>query len=352
MIAFITLEGFRARLEERENPLLEGRAFAIVTTERGGSVLALSEAALAAGLRPGMRWAEALGRCPGLARVVARPGLYAGHSTRLMTALTEISPALEAFDEATAYLDLTDCQAYYRHDPERIAALIRATVDAASGLPCRIGLGGDKTSARWAARQAGGARHGIIRPDAAAQALAPHPVVEVAGIGPAMEAVLAAHGVRLCGDMHKLSIHLLARHFGNHGRRIWLMAQGRDPSPVLSAPGDDPRFRQHRRLPPGTRDLLVLQTVYLQLADRLASGLRREGLQAAEFRIGLRGPEGWREERVRLDRPCADMRALLPLCARFLRRQWFGEEVGALRLCACLEPEAVLQPDIFMRAAG
>lgn len=346
MVAFVTVDKFRVQLEERENPLLEGRAFAIVTTEKGGTVLAASDAALTAGLRPGMRWAEALVRCPTLARVVARPGRYAEQSGRLMGALEEISPTLEVFDEAAAFIDLTDCQAYYRHDPERIARLIHATVARASNLPCQIGLGGDKTSARWAARQAEAGKYTIIRPEGAAAALAPHPVVEVLGIGPGMSAVLAQHGVRLCGDMQKLSIHLLARQFGNHGRRVWLMAQGRDPAPVLVARVDALRFQHQRRLPPGTRDLLVLQTVYLQLAERLAADLRREGTLAGEFRIGLHGPEGWREELV-LTRPCADMRSLLPLCARFLRRHWFGEEVGALRLSACLGPEAIRQPDIF-----
>ena len=49
---------------------------------------------------------------------------------------------------------------------------------------------------------------------------------------------LEKRGVTHCGDMEKLPVSELGRRFGNIGRRIWFMAQGLDPEPVITEVAD------------------------------------------------------------------------------------------------------------------
>lgn len=349
MIAAVSVDHLAAAVEQQDNALLRGRPVGLVGGARATRLQGVSAEASAAGVTPGMRWDDAEARCPGLARVVARPERYATVTGLLATGLSGVAPAVETFAPDLLLLDLTDCQAYYRHDPARIATLLRQAARDTAGLDCRIGISGDRTTACQAGRLAGPGGTGIVPPAAAAGFLAPLPVREVLGGSSGVADFLARHGIERCGDMKRVPIHVPARRFGNLGRRLWLMAQGLDPAPVLPprVAADEPL--QERRLAAATRDLLVLQTAFFDLAGKLAGHLRREGLRRRRFRLGLCAPEGWREEEVTCDLDTDDLRAIAPLCARFLRQHWYGEPVTALRVQAAPAEAVARQADIFLR---
>jgi DNA polymerase-4 len=347
MIAFVVVEHFPVAVEELDNPLLHGRPVGVVSGEQGRVLVAASAAARARDLEAGMDWSAAKARCPELARVVARPARHAELSRRMMAALAEaVTPEIEVFAPGAAFLDLTRCQAYYRHDVERIATLIRDTVRQASGLACAVGLSGDKTTARWAAgQQAEGMR--VVAPDTAEAQFAPLPLHELCGLAPAVTEFFAGYGVQRCGDMKKIPASVPARRFGNLGRRLWLMAQGRDPAPVETATGVETLLALGKLLPPHTADAAQLQQAFLQLAEKTAQRLRHDQLALRDFRVELRAPEGWRREWLQADAPTDDARAIFALCRRFLRRHWFGESVPQIRL-ACGKPGPVAsQAEIF-----
>lgn len=349
MIAFIDGGSFGLAVEQLDNPLLRQRALVLLHSASLPLVVELSAEALAAGLRPGMAWGEALAACPGLARVVARPARYAEHSQRLLENLAGISPDLEPFAPGEAFLDLTQCQSYYRHDPLRIGRLLQAAIGAAGGPACAIGIASDKTSARWAARQSGPGGIEVIPPGLAAARLAPLTLAELCGAGPGVTDFLADHGVHCCGDMARIPIGLPARRFGNHGRRLWLMAQGLDPCPVRPRVADGSGLPGLvRTLPPACADADQLLAALRQLADKLRLRLQREGRSCQEFRIGLRAPEGWRHDSLRLD-DAAESASLVPQLRRFLRRHWFGEVVRQVHLQALPEQAEAGQADFFPR---
>ncbi len=58
------------------------------------------------------------------------------------------------------------------------------------------------------------------------------PVDQLCGIGKGIKRFLNSHGVYKCGDMKNIPISVLGKHFGHPGRRIWLMAQGKDPEQI------------------------------------------------------------------------------------------------------------------------
>lgn len=348
MIAFVQVENFGLAVEGRENPGLAGRPVALLHSEAQPRLVEVSPEAAALGLRPGMAWQEANATCPGLGRLAARPAHYAALSARLWDALADISPDLEPLASGAAYLDLTACQAYYRHDPWRVAGLIQEAL-AAAGMPgATVAIAGDKTTARLAARTGAPGALLVVTPAAAGALLAPLPVALLCGEAPLLAEFFAAHGVSRCGEVQRLPAAVLAQRFGNHGRRLWLMAQGLDPDPVRPRREEPRGPLLGRLLPPGACTEAALLDAFRALSGKLGQRLAREGWQARELRIGLRAPEGWRREWTTLAPP-PDGEMFTP-CRRFLRRHWFGEEVHQVELLPAPERTAFRQEDIFRRA--
>lgn len=351
MIALVDMDAFFASVEQQDNPRLRGLPVGVVNGDSGSTLVAVSYEARAQGIRMGMRWAEARERCPPCVRIVARPARYAEVSGRIMQALTDISPDIEVFSVDEAFLDLTSCQSYYRHQPEVIARLIQARVREASGLSCSVGISGDRTTAKWAAglHKPGGIE--VVPPAEAEARLAPLPLTELCGIGPGIAGFFAEYGVHTCGDMKKIPISVPARRFGNLGRRLWLMAQGKDPAPVETGHAAPQSFSHAKVLPPATRNPAVLQSYYLHLAEKMATRLRQAGLAVRDFHIGLRAPEGWRQAWLQCEQPTDDGLAIFQLCKRFLRQHWFGEPIQQIHLHGSMPRPAGAQPDFFAAAS-
>lgn len=354
MVACVQVEDFGLAVEHLDNPLLSGRAVALLHSPAQPLVMEVSPAARSAGVAPGMEWTGAVAACPELARVMARPERYSEMALRLANGLAAISPDIEPCLPGTVYIDLTHCQSYYRHDPARIAALLHASVREAGSPAAGVGISGDRTTAGTAARQAGPGGSLVVFPEAAASHLGPLTLEELCGAGPLVTAFLAEHGVHRCGDMARIPYGLLVQRFGNHGRRLWLMAQGRDPSPVRPRGGSSPADRGNvgllRTLPPACRDEDSLHAALLQLAQKLLARLAREGWTGQELRVGLRAPEGWRRDRLTLPGG-QEAAALAPALRRFLRRHWYGEEVRQLHLEGMVPAVGGHQADFFRPAS-
>lgn len=349
MVALVDMDAFFASIEQQDNPDLQGKPVGVVNGEQGSTIIAASYEARAFGIHTGTVWAEARQHCQDCVRVVARPARYSEVSFRIMEALREVSPEMEVFSVDEAFLDLTSCQSYYRYQPEVIGRLIMDTVRKASGLSCSVGISGDKTTAKWAAKQCKPAGLTIVQPDEAETRLSALPLTELCGIGPGVAAFFAQYGVVRCGDMKKIPISIPAQRFGNLGRRLWLMAQARDPAPVDTRLSE-PRSLSHGKiLPPRTGDITVIQGYFMHMAEKLAIRLRRHGYSVQEFHIGIRCPEGWRQAWLRSEQGTSDGREIFRLCKRFLKQYWFGEMVQQIRIHAASPAQAGSQPDFFAR---
>src|SRR5262249_52372343 len=146
-------------------------------------------------------------------------------------ALEVLTPDLEVFSVDEAFLDVTHCQQLFG-TPVHIAKMARQLIHNVSGLPCSIGVSGDKTTAKFAAKLKKPNGFLIIPPWEAEARLANVPVTELCGIASGIGRFLRQYGVIYCGDMANLPISILAKRFGNIGRRIWYMCRGQDPDPV------------------------------------------------------------------------------------------------------------------------
>jgi DNA polymerase-4 len=212
---------------------------------------------------------------------------------------------------------------------------------------CSAGVSGDKTTAKFAAKLEKPDGLTVIPPWEAAERLRDVPVTELCGIAEGIGRFLDGYGVRTCGEMKRLPISVLARRFGNPGRRIWYMCQGEDPE-KLQRDVPAPKSLGHGKVvPPGTRDRQQLFTYLLHMSAKVGARLRRHRLQATTFFIGLRTPAGWAGARLRCALPTDDGREITALCRNVLDEYWGGEGVYQVQVTALDPVDTGSQLELF-----
>jgi len=335
-IALVDMNAFFASIEQLDHHEWRGRPVAITNGLQGSCIITCSYEARAYGIKTGMRLRQARQLCPELIQCPAHPQRYAEISTAIMVALQDITPDIEIFSVDEAFLDVTRCQRLLG-TPAHIAQLTKQRVFEASGILCSVGISGDKTTAKFAAKLHKPDGLTVIPPWEAEERLRDVPVTELCGIARGIGRFLAEYGAHSCGDVKKLPISVLARRFGNPGRRIWYMCQGQDPA-ALQPEVPAPKSIGHGKvMPPDSRDREVLLTYLLHMSEKVGTRLRRHRLQARSFAIGLRTADGWLGDKPRCALPTDDGRQIMALCRRVLHQHWQGQGIHQVQVTA-LDP--------------
>ena len=345
-IALIDMNAFFASVEQRDFPSLLGQPVAVTNGLRGSCIITSSYEARAQGIRTGMRLNEAHRLCPGLIQRPARPEVYAGISTRIMQAIHNVCPDVEVFSVDEAFIDITPCQQLYG-SPEATGHLLKQAVYRASGLLCSIGISGDKTTAKYAAKLNKPDGFTVILPWEAKQRLQHVPVTELCGIGKKIGEFLDGYGVRYCGDMEKLPISVLARRFGNPGRRIWYMCQGEDPDPLHTDVAAPKSIGHGKVMAPNTLSRQVILTYLQHMCSKVGVRLRRHDFEAHTFWFGLRTERDWLGEKIHLPSFSSDHRDIYQYCQQKLNHIWQGEGIWQIQITALDPRPAALQMDMF-----
>ncbi len=339
-IILVDMNAFFASIEQKDFPALRGQPVAVTNGDQGSCIITCSYEARAYGIKTGMRLRDAKERCRHLIQRPARHWRYVEISKKIMRALYDITPDIEIFSVDEAFLDVTHCQKLLGN-PEKIGRLTQQKVYNACGLPCSVGVSGDKTTAKYAAESKKPNGFTVIPPWEAKERLASVPVTELCGIGKGVGYFLALHGVYTCGDIEKIPISILAKRFGNLGRKIWYMCQGADPDPVRITSADAKSMGHGKVMPPYTKDPEIIRVYFQKMSEKLAERLRHNHMKAQKFFIGLYGYEqGWFADKVSLVLPTNDGHMIYRLCLQVMESCWHGEPVARVQVTA-------LQPNLY-----
>ena len=346
VIVLLDMNAFFASVEQLDHPEWRDRPVGVTNGLQGTCIITCSYEARALGICTGMRVKHARQLCRDFIQVPARPVRYAGVSTAIMRALHDISPDVEVFSVDEAFLDITRCQRLLG-TPQRIGQMIKQKVFEASQLKCSVGVSGDKTTAKYAAKLHKPDGMTVIAPWDAAARLHEVPVTELCGIGKGIGTFLANYGVHHCGDMQRLPISVLAQRFGNPGRRIWYMCQGQDPDKLQMQVPPPKSIGHGKVMPPNTTDRSVLLMYLKHMAEKVAARLRKHALQATQFSIGLLANFGWLGNKYR-STATNDGKTITQLCSRMLKECWHGEGISQVQITALDPIPANLQLDLFL----
>ncbi len=331
-VIFIDMDAFFASVEQNSRPELRGKPIGITNGLTGTCFITCSYEARRYGIKTGMRLKEARSLCPHVQQIPARAELYAEVSTRIMSALQSVTPDIEIFSVDEAFLDVTHCQGIYKN-PMHAAELAKQIVEKAGGVTCSIGISGDKTTAKYAAKTKKPGGLISVPPWKARDFLQDVPVTELCGIARGIGEFLNDRKIYVCGDMIKLPIGELAGRFGNLGRRIWYMAQGLDPEPIKQTIAAPKSIGHGKIMPPNTRSPNVLKTYLHHMSEKVAARLRKHAFEAQCFFVGFRTSHKWLADKFRVEEPTDDGREIRMVAEKILG-VWKGEGVFQVQITA------------------
>jgi DNA polymerase IV len=281
------LDAFYASVEVLDDPSLRGRPV-IVGGRRGerGVVSAASYEARRFGVHSAMPLRTAARRCPDGVFLPGRPERYRELSEQVMGILASTTPLVEPISLDEAFLDVTASAAAFGDGPT-IAAEIKRRVLDETGLVVSVGVATNKLCAKVASDLRKPDALVVVPPGEEAAFLAPLPIRRLWGVGPRAQEALAEYGVTTIGQLAALSDETLLRRFGRHGPELAARARGLDRSPVQ--PIHVPKSIGHEHtFGTDSTDPRRLEATLLDLAESVASRLRRHDLAAGAVQLKLR----------------------------------------------------------------
>jgi DNA polymerase-4 len=298
-IVHLDLDAFFCAVEEQRDPALIGRAFAVGgQPDERGVVSTCSYAARRFGVRSAMPMSRAVRLCPGLLIVSPRFKAYREASREVMRRLRARTELVEQISIDEAFLDVTALDV----SGEAFARALQAEIRDELGLPCSLGVAGNKLVAKIAtdtgkaAARAAEQRDGppnavlVVPPGHEAEFLDPLPAEALWGVGPKTAARLAELGMRTIGDIARWPADDLARRFGKHGVELARRARGIDTRPVVTS-HPVKSVSQEVTFARDVRDGERLRQTLTTQAERVGRSLRREGLAGTTVKLKLRWPD-------------------------------------------------------------
>lgn len=290
VIAHVDMDAFFTAVEVRDDPALRGRPVIVGADPRNGAgrgvVAAASYEARRYGVHSAMPISQAFRLCPRGVFLPGRMRRYSEVSDQVMAVLAGFTPLVEQVSVDEAFLDLSGCRRLWGDDREA-GTRIKAAVRQCTGLTASVGIGPNKLVAKIASdlRKPDGL---VVVADGEARAfLAPLPIRRLWGVGPATEAALSQLGVREIGQLAALDPAALAARFGESGRWLHRCAVGEDDDAVTDGRGEK-SLGAELTFERDTADREQVVRTLLELCDRVAARLRRQGLRGRTVTLKLR----------------------------------------------------------------
>ena len=293
-ILHIDLDAFFCAVEERLNPELKGKAFAVGgTPEERGVVTSCSYAARRFGIKSAMPMIRAIRIYPELMVVHSHFEEYSKASQQVMEILRNLTPLFEQVSIDEAFLDITDLPESARH----IAEDLQVKIFHELSLPCSIGIATNKLIAKIATNIGKTRNRRMTAPMAILEVLpgeeekflAPLPIDEMWGIGPKTALQIKKLGIYNIGDITKISEEKLVKGLGKYGYILAQHARGIDDRPVaeedeIKSISSETTFHED------VSDEKELINTLLILSVKIGYRLRKKGLSGFTVRIKIRWP--------------------------------------------------------------
>ena len=313
------MDAFFASVEQLDNPDLRGKPVLVGAASRRGVVTAASYEARPTGVRSAMSMVEALRRCPEAIVVPPRRARYSELSGKVFEVFRRYTPLVEGLSVDEAFLDVTGSRALFGDGPE-IARRIKQDVLSEIGLTGSAGVATNKFVAKIASDLEKPDGLTVVRPDGAAEFLAPLPLERMWRVGPKARAKLHAAGMRTIGDLAHADAHTLGQLLGSWGPIARELARGLDERPVVvgrppRSLGSETTFEYDLTTTDALLKPILRQS--MQVADRLVD----KGLWAQVVTLKIKyGDHRIRTRQARLSREVADTDAIFETARDLLGR--------------------------------
>ncbi len=225
MVGCLLVRAFPLACELADNTGLVGPPAAVVAD---GVVEAASPAAEASRVHPGQTAREAIGRCPTLAVLEARPARYKAVWEDVLQAVEQVVFTFEPIEQGVVYVAIDELLPIHGSMDAAIAQVLGCAPPA---LEPRVGVAGTRFGAMLAARRAGANGGEVIPPQELTAFLAAQPVWTLP-LSADMHRRLKVLGLETLGELAALPRSAMAAQFGPEGALAWRLAHGGDREPL------------------------------------------------------------------------------------------------------------------------
>ena len=350
------LNSFYASVELLSHPELRHRPVAVCgdPASRHGIILAKNEPAKAFQVKTAETIWQAKRKCPDLTLLPAHHGLYRDFSCKVNSLSQEYTDLVEPFGIDESWLDVTGTLHLFGGDGAVLADRLRDEVRGRFGLTISVGVSFNKVFAKLGSDYKKPDATTVITRDNFQKIVWPLPVTDLLYVGRAAAQIFQQFGVRTIGDLAAFDREQLFQLLGKNGVQLHDFASGEDHSPVASAGQYTPpkSIGNGYTFPDDLQGREKIRAGVAQLADQVATRLRRHGMKCQGVSLAIRDPN-FRDisRQTRLDPPTDLARELTQAAMELADSCWnMSNPVRALTVTAIyLIPieEAGAQLDLF-----
>ena len=232
-ILHVDMDAFYASVEQRDSPQLRGQPIVVAWRGQRSVVCAASYEARKFGIHSAMPALRAERLCPQAVFVPPDFVRYRAVSQAVREIFKRHTDQIEPLSLDEAYLDVTENKTGLP-TATKVAKAIRQQIQDELHLTASAGVAPNKFLAKIASdwRKPDGLF--VIQPEEVSTFLPPLPVVRIPGVGKVTAERLKQIAVQTVGDLLSLELSLLEEHFGRYGQRLYELARGIDPNPVVA----------------------------------------------------------------------------------------------------------------------
>jgi protein ImuB len=303
MIACFSIPGFSLRAPLLRRPELQGKPVALAPVPGSRPLIgSCTRTAHEAGVRPGMRLAEALATCPGLVLVEQDPAGVEEQWELILRRLEDAGLSVEPVEPGCAYFETRGVE---RLAGGLEAALRRALDTVGPEWEPRIGAASRRFAALAAAAVAPAGHSVIVDDGETGLFLEPLPL-HLLPLDPERRQELAELGIKRLGELARLPGTAVADRLGQDGVEARRLARGEDGARV-EARKPPAEFVESLSFPEPVANELTLARALAALLDRLLARPERAGRVPRQLALSAKlvGGGSWRRS-LTLREPTAE----------------------------------------------
>ena len=288
-IAHIDCDAFYASVEKRDDPSLHDKPL-IVGGGKRGVVSTCCYIARRYGVRSAMPMFKALKLCPHAVVLPPNIAKYSQVGQQIRSMMDDLTPLVQSVSIDEAFLDLNGTEAVHGASPALVLARFAQRVKSEVGVTVSVGLSYNRFLAKMASDLDKPAGFAVIGKIAVEAFLAPRSVGLLPGVGAVFQERLQKDGVRQIGDLQRLDASDLVRRYGEEGLRLSRLARGVDHRPIVTE-SESKSVSAEITFDNDIKDADVLDQKILQLSEKVARRLRKEGYAGSVVTLKLKTPD-------------------------------------------------------------
>ncbi|MDT7044224.1 DNA polymerase IV [Candidatus Nitronereus thalassa] len=289
-IIHVDMDAFYASVEQRDYPEYRGKPVIVGADPKEGKgrgvVSAASYEARKFGIHSALPIGQAYRRCPHGVFLPVRMARYQEVSSHIFSIFHRYTDLVEPLSFDEAFLDVTGSLRLFG-TPQAIGAQIQRDIWNEEHLIASVGVATTKFVAKVASDLQ--KPQGFVMVPAGRERAFLHdlPIERLWGAGPKTAKLLRRRGYESIGQVASASCAELSVWLGKQGMHFWELANGIDdrevvPEETAKSIGAELTFASD------TSDLAVIQQTLLDLAQRVGSRLRAEGVSAKTLTLKFR----------------------------------------------------------------